>query len=122
MYKTIIVIMGYPALGNSKLAKEYEKQGFCRLNRELCGGSLDDLVQYIEHEYIDNDITGFVLDDTYPTVESRKSVIKWAQDNNFHIICIYVDNDIGDATYKVEPPTKQEGFNGIDVLRFSRVD
>ena len=52
MYKSIIVIMGYPASENSSLAKNYEKQGYYRLNLELCGGSLDGLVQYIEQELI----------------------------------------------------------------------
>ena len=34
MNKTIILIMGYPASGKTIIAKEYERQGYHRLNRD----------------------------------------------------------------------------------------
>lgn len=99
MSKEIIIIMGYPASGKTVLAKEYEKKGYYRINRDELGGSLNDLVKHLEHQYIEDDTTLFVMDNTYPTVESRSSVIKWAQDNNFEIHCKYINIEVGDALY-----------------------
>jgi HAD superfamily hydrolase (TIGR01662 family) len=99
MSKEIIVIMGYPASGKTIIAKEYEKKGYLRLNRDELGGSLDGLVQHLEKEYASNKTTKFVMDNTYPTIESRQSVIKWAKNNNLEIHCKLIDIDIGDALY-----------------------
>jgi histidinol-phosphate phosphatase family protein len=99
MNKNIVIIMGYPASGKTVLARKYEERGYRRINRDELGGSLDGLVQHVERENIENGISQFVMDNTYPTVESRQSIIKWALDNNFEIHCKYIDIDVGDALY-----------------------
>ena len=99
MDKKIIIIMGYPASGKTVLAKEFEKQGFRRINRDNLGGSLDGLVEHVERHYSENGTSQFVMDNTYPTVDSRKSIIRWARNNNFEIDCKYVNIDVGDALY-----------------------
>ena len=99
MSKNIVIIMGYPASGKTVLAKKYEEQGYHRINRDELGGSLDGLVQHVEREYTENGISQFVMDNTYPTVKSRQSIIKWALDNDFEISCKYIDIDVGDALY-----------------------
>lgn len=38
MSKEIIIVMGYPASGKTVLAKEYETQGYYRVNRDELGG------------------------------------------------------------------------------------
>jgi HAD superfamily hydrolase (TIGR01662 family) len=95
----VIIIMGYPASGKTVIAKEYEEKGYHRLNRDELGGSLDGLVQHLEKEYNDNGNTKFVMDNTYPTVESRQSIIQWARNNDFEIHCKLIDIDIGDALF-----------------------
>jgi len=99
MNKNIVLIMGYPASGKTILARKYEKQGYRRINRDELGGSLDGLVQHLESEYTENGTSQFVMDNTYPTVESRQSIIKWARNNDFEILCKYIDIDVGDALY-----------------------
>jgi len=99
MNKEIVIIMGYPASGKTVLAKEYENQGYYRINRDDLGGSLNDLVQHVGRQYTEWDIFQFVMDNTYPTVESRQSIIKWARDNEFKIHCKYINIDVGDALY-----------------------
>ena len=99
MNKNIVIIMGYPASGKTVLARKYEERGYRRVNRDELGGSLNGLVQHVESEYTENGTSQFVMDNTYPTVESRQSIIKWARDNDFEIHCKYIDIDVGDALY-----------------------
>ncbi len=54
MNKEIIVIMGYPASGKTVLAREYEAQGYHRINRDDIGGSLSDLVQHVERKHTES--------------------------------------------------------------------
>jgi len=37
MNKNIVIIMGYPASGKTVLAREYEEQGYKRINRDELG-------------------------------------------------------------------------------------
>ena len=99
MNKTIVIIMGYPASGKTILARTFEEQGYRRINRDELGGSLDGLVQHVEHEYTRKGISQFVMDNTYPTVDSRQSIIKWARENDFKIHCKYIDIDVGGSLY-----------------------
>ena len=43
MQKEVVIIMGYPASGKTTLVKNFEAQGYVRLNRDDAGGSLSDL-------------------------------------------------------------------------------
>lgn len=95
----ILLIMGYPASGKTILAREYERQGYHRLNRDELGGTLDGLINHLEVMYKEHKITKIVMDNTYSTIKSRRSVIKWAIENKFEINCKWIDIDIGDALY-----------------------
>jgi len=95
----ILLIMGYTASGKTIIAKEYEEQGYHRLNRDDIGGTLDGLVNYLDRLYKTEDKTKFVMDNTYPTIKSRISVINWAKDNEFEIECKWIDIEVGDALY-----------------------
>jgi HAD superfamily hydrolase (TIGR01662 family) len=99
MANKIILIIGYPASGKTVAAKRYVDQGYYRLNRDEIGGKLDDLVNHLENLYKNDGTTNFVMDNTYSTRQSRKSVIRWARDNIFEIECHWIDLDIGDALY-----------------------
>jgi len=99
MNKEIIVIMGYPASGKTALAKEYEERGYRRINRDILGGSLSGLVKHVECQHTESGKSHFVMDNTYPTIESRQLIIKWAHDNEFEIHCKYINIDVGDALY-----------------------
>ena len=101
MNGTILLIIGYPASGKTIIAKEYEKQGYHRLNRDEIGGILDGLVNHLDHLFKAENKTKFIMDNTYPTIKSRTSVIKWAHDNNFEINCKWIDIEVGAALYNV---------------------
>ena len=62
--------MGYPASGKTVLARQYQKQGYHRINRDELGGTLSELVLHVERQYSENGTVLFVMDNTYPTVES----------------------------------------------------
>ncbi len=99
MNGTILLIMGYPASGKTVIAKEYEGQGYHRLNRDEIGGTLDGLVNHLERLYKTENKTKFIMDNTYPMIKSRSSVIKWSHDNDFEIKCKWIDIEVGDALY-----------------------
>ena len=99
MNGTILLIIGYPASGKTIIAKEYERLEYHRLNRDELGGSLDGLVNHLDHLFKVENKTEFIMDNTYPTIKSRSSVIKWAYDNDFEIECKWIDIDVGDALY-----------------------
>ncbi|MFX0011044.1 MAG: HAD-IIIA family hydrolase [Candidatus Hermodarchaeota archaeon] len=99
MTQKIILIIGYPASGKTVAAKNYVDQGYHRLNRDEIGGKLDDLVDHLERLYKDKGISNFVMDNTYSTRKSRETVIRWAHENNFEIVCEWIDLDVGDALY-----------------------
>ncbi|MBD3408231.1 MAG: HAD-IIIA family hydrolase [Candidatus Lokiarchaeota archaeon] len=85
----IVMVMGYPAMGKSRLAKPYIEQGYFRLNRDILGCGLDDLIPMMSKEY-NNGETRFILDNTYMTKESRTPVIEWAQKNGFSVKGIWL--------------------------------
>lgn len=95
----IIVVMGLPASGKTTYTRQFEAQGYIRLNRDEIGGSLDSLVHHLDTKYHNEGITQFVMDNTYATMESRKKVILWARANEFTIDCHWLDIDIGAALY-----------------------
>ena len=99
MERQILLIMGYPASGKTVITEEYEEHGYHRLNRDEIGGTLDGLVKYLDRFYKSENITKFVMDNTYPTAKSRSSVVKWAHDNGFEIKCKWIDIDVGDALF-----------------------
>lgn len=72
--------------GKTVLTKKYEIQGYCRIDRDELGGSLNDLVLHVARQYVERNTFQFVMDNTYPTVESRQSIIKWTSDNDSFLL------------------------------------
>lgn len=99
MNGSIILVMGYPASGKSTYATQYETQGYYRLNRDEIGGTLDELVSKMNTKYISENITKFVLDNTYATKNSRAMVLQWAKDHGFEVQCKWLDVNVGVALY-----------------------
>ena len=69
--------MGMPGAGKSMLALDLEARGYERLNRDLRGGSLSDLVVALDAGLSDGR-RRWVLDNTYPSRKSRNEVIECA--------------------------------------------
>ena len=84
----ILMLMGFPAAGKSSVAKEYGKR-YRRLNRDELGGTLDGIARKME-AWIQKGETRFLLDNTYPTVQSRASAIAVAKKYLIPIKCLIV--------------------------------
>lgn len=96
----VVLLMGIQGAGKSELVADYEKQGFARLNRDVLGGKLEDLIPRM-HELIERGERRIVLDNTYPTRISRAQVIAAAQEHDIPIVCRFLNTPIEEARINV---------------------
>ncbi|MGB0580452.1 MAG: aldo/keto reductase [Limisphaerales bacterium] len=85
----VVVIMGIQGAGKSSRVEKYVDAGYHRLNRDLLGGKLDDLLPLIG-EQLQGDHGRVVLDNTYPTRLSRYPVIRLAHKHGVPVRCIHL--------------------------------
>jgi HAD superfamily hydrolase (TIGR01662 family) len=91
------MVMGYPAAGKSSIASAYTEQGFVYLNRDKAGGKVADLVpKMVAALKAGKDV---VLDNTFPTVESRKPFLEAAKKFDVTVICDWLTATIEDAQF-----------------------
>lgn len=91
----IVLIVGYPAAGKTSLVKEFTDQGFVRINRDEQGGLVASLVpSVIEQVQAGRSV---VLDNTFPTIESRKPFIDAAKKSKIPIECVWLATSMEDA-------------------------
>lgn len=88
--------MGYNAAGKSTYVEQFTLRNYHRLNRDIDGGSVDDLAVKSDH-LIKGGVNTIVLDNTYPTVKSRASIIKVAKAHNIPIRCLWLTTSFEDA-------------------------
>lgn len=96
----VVLVCGPPASGKSTVSEEYIKKGYVHLNRDKAGGKVADLLPALEKALkADKDV---VIDNTFPTKESRKPFIdlcrrtQYMQDST-PIHCVLMDTKIEDA-------------------------
>jgi aryl-alcohol dehydrogenase-like predicted oxidoreductase len=92
----VVVVMGMPGAGKSTLARDFETQGYTRLNRDQAGGRLVDLIPRLDDALKAND-GRVVLDNTYPTRASRNAVIEAAWRRGAHVRCVWLTTSVGQA-------------------------
>ena len=95
MNKEIVIVMGFPASGKSTTVKQFVDRGYTRLNRDSVGGSMDDLNRLAEKTLLDTD--QLVLDNLYPSMESRKVIIALAKRHGIPIRCYVMETTLEDA-------------------------
>lgn len=96
----VVMIMGYPGSGKTTLVEEFP--GYVRLNRDKAGGSLEQLATVLNNELITKGSSkSFILDNTYPTIKSRKTVIDVCKKHQVPVRCIHLRTSIEDAQYNV---------------------
>lgn len=153
----VVLIMGIPGAGKSRLAKEWVARGYQRLNRDERGGSLKALAAALE-DHLAGGATRVVLDNTYLSRASRNQVIEVAHRHGHSARCIWVEAPLAQAQRnlierlldhfghlptpqqlrearvpglllptaqmralrEVEPPTSDEGWDGIERVAFAR--
>jgi HAD superfamily hydrolase (TIGR01662 family) len=96
--KEIVLVMGCSGAGKSTLADKYASHH--RLNRDLIGGSLDNIVVELEKE-IKKGTDRFVLDNTYPTAAQRKKVIDVGVKYNIPVKCVHLNTSIEDCQVNI---------------------
>lgn len=96
MTNELVIIMGYNAAGKSTLVQDFVSKGYHRLCRDVEGGNLDGLAVKAD-SLLKKNTKSIVLDNTYPTIKSRESIIKVAKDNKVPIRCILLNTSFEDA-------------------------
>jgi aryl-alcohol dehydrogenase-like predicted oxidoreductase/histidinol phosphatase-like enzyme len=92
----VVIVMGMPGAGKTGVARELERKGFERLNRDALGGSLGDLVPRLD-ALLAQGSHRIVLDNTYPTRASRNEVIETAWQGGVPVRCIWLTTNVADA-------------------------
>jgi aryl-alcohol dehydrogenase-like predicted oxidoreductase len=92
----VVLVMGIPGAGKSRVAREYVERGHARLNRDERGGSLRALAGALEHE-LSSGVRRVVLDNTYLTRAERSRVIEAAGRHRLPARCIWLDTPLAQA-------------------------
>ncbi len=96
----VVLLMGIQGAGKSELVEAYEAAGYARLNRDVLGGKLEDLVPELDR-LLSEGARRVVLDNTYPTRISRVSVIDVAHKHRLPVRCRYLATSAADARFNV---------------------
>jgi aryl-alcohol dehydrogenase-like predicted oxidoreductase len=92
----VVLVMGIPGAGKSRLAESYVARGFRRLNRDERGGSLRDLSRAVDDE-LSAGAGGLVLDNTYLTRAERSYVVEIAERYGVPVRCVWLDTPLAQA-------------------------
>jgi aryl-alcohol dehydrogenase-like predicted oxidoreductase len=92
----VVLVMGIPGAGKSRVAEDYVARGYVRLNRDERGGSLRRLADALDAE-LASGARRAVLDNTYLTRAARSHVIETASRHGLAVRCIWLDTPLGQA-------------------------
>ena len=92
----VVLVMGIPGAGKSRVADEYVARGYVRLNRDERGGTLRDLAGALDEE-LSSGARRFVLDNTYLTRAARSYVLDVASRHGIPTRCIWLDTPLAQA-------------------------
>lgn len=92
----IVLVMGIPGAGKSRVAEEYVARGYGRLNRDERGGSLRDLAEALEED-LSSGASRIVLDNTYLTRAARSYVVETASRHGVPARCVWLDTPLAQA-------------------------
>lgn len=100
MKKEIVLIIGYPAGGKTSLVDSYKKKGYTNFSRDLLGAASSETMHAAMESHIKSNSlneTLIVVDNTYPSIESRKLAIIVAKKYGFKIKCVHLNTSLEDA-------------------------
>ena len=92
----VVLVMGIPGAGKSRVAEEYVERGFVRLNRDERGGSLRELAGELE-VVLARGAPDVVLDNTYLTRAARSRVVEAARRHGAGVRCVWLDTPLAQA-------------------------
>jgi hypothetical protein len=92
----VVMVMGIPGSGKSRVAAEYARRGYLRLNRDAQGGSLKQLAGALDAQ-VAAGARRVVLDNTYLSRAARSLVVEAASRHGLATQCIWLDTPLADA-------------------------
>jgi hypothetical protein len=92
----VVVVMGIPGAGKSRVAEGYAGRGYLRLNRDERGGTLRELAAALD-EALSSDAPRVVLDNTYLTRSARSHVLDAAVRHGVPARCVWLDTPLAQA-------------------------
>jgi len=92
----VVMLVGSPASGKGRTAESFNRAGYVHLNRDKAGGKVASLLPALS-DALQNG-KNVVLDNTYPTAESRKPFIETAQKAKVPIRCIHIATSMEDCS------------------------
>jgi aryl-alcohol dehydrogenase-like predicted oxidoreductase/predicted kinase len=92
----VVMVMGIPGAGKSRVAEDLVARGYLRLNRDARGGSLRDLAAVLDEE-LASGARRIVLDNTYLTRAARSHLVETAHRYGITVRCIWCDTPLAQA-------------------------
>ena len=92
----VVVVMGIPGAGKSRIAADYAARGYVRLNRDELGGSLRDVVEALDDE-LRSGTRKAVLDNTYLTRAARSDIVDVASARGLRARLVWLDTPLAQA-------------------------
>jgi aryl-alcohol dehydrogenase-like predicted oxidoreductase/predicted kinase len=92
----VVLVMGIPGAGKSRVAEDYVARGFLRLNRDERGGTLRELAAALE-EALASGAERVVLDNTYLSRAARSHVLEAAGRHGAATTCVWLDTPLAQA-------------------------
>src|SRR5262249_4312740 len=92
----VVVVVGIPAAGKSRIAAGYEADGYVRLNRDERGGSLKALGEALDEALAAGE-RRVVLDNTYLTRAARSYTLEAAAAHRLPVRCVWLDTPLAQA-------------------------
>ena len=93
----VVLVLGFPASGKSTLSDSFIYKGFVHINRDKEGGTILELVPIFEEALKSG--KNIVLDNTFPTIESRKPFLELCKSLNVKVTCYCLITSIEDAQF-----------------------
>jgi hypothetical protein len=92
----IVIVMGIPGAGKSRIAESYRARGYLRLNRDERGGGLRALAGELDAELAAG-TRRVVLDNTYLTRASRSYVLDAGGRHGVPVRCVWLSTPLAPA-------------------------
>ncbi len=92
----VVLVMGIPGAGKSRVAADYVARGYHRLNRDERGGTLRELAAVLDQSLASGE-RRVVLDNTYLTRAARSFVIEAAARHDVAARCLWLDTPLAQA-------------------------